>query len=75
MLIIFNKYQISNSLIPTNRFTPLYYKNVLVNPKDFTSRTPILTDSPKSIPSYEYLEKPESMSILKLEKRMDYSKS
>jgi len=60
--------QIPNPLIPSNIFTPLYYQNVLVSPKDFTSRTPIPTDSPKSIPSDEYLEKTESMSILILEK-------
>jgi len=60
--------QTSNPLIPSNRFTPLYYQNVLVSPKDFTNRTPITTDSPKSIPSYEYLEKPESVPILILKK-------
>jgi len=60
--------QISNLLIPSNRFTPLCYQNVLVSPKYFTCRTPIPTDSPKSIPLDEYLEKPESMSILILEK-------
>jgi len=41
---------------------------VLVSRKDFTNKIPITTDSPKSIPSYEYLEKPESVPILILEK-------
>jgi len=60
--------QSSKLLIRSNRFTPLYYQNVLISPKDFTRKTPVPAGFPRLIPSDEYLEKSKSMPILILEK-------